>query len=78
MDLYDIFWMELFFCEEILTLFLMFVSFRFIQSIPYEDKCPVIIEDIKEKVVVVVEDIEQLKMIVQKRDEVIDEFKEVI
>ena len=67
-----------YFCEEILTLFLMFASFRFTQNIPYEGKCPVIIEDIKEKIVVVVEDIEQLKMIVQKRDEVIEEFKEVI
>ena len=36
----------------------MFASFQFTQSILYENKCPVIIEDIKEKVVVVVEDIE--------------------
>ena len=36
----------------------MFASFQFAKSIPYENKCPVIIEDIKEKFVVVVKDVE--------------------
>ena len=53
----------------------MFASFQFTQNIPYENKCPVIIEDVKENVVVVVKDVEQLKMIVQKRDEVIEEYR---
>ena len=57
---YDIFLDGIIFCEEILTLFLMFASFQFTPSILYEDKCPIIIEDIKEKVVVVVEDVEHL------------------